>query len=68
MRNKVIILVGKSASGKSTIEKRLRPYIKQKNVKLVVHTERPFVSNRGFSLKQTIKNILFKIIILSIKE
>lgn len=45
----------------STIEKRLRPYIKQKNVKLVVHTERPFVSNRGFSLKQTIKNILLPI-------
>lgn len=45
----------------STIEKRLRPYIKQKNVKLVVHTERPFVANRGFSLKQTIKNILLPI-------
>lgn len=45
----------------SDIEKQLRPYIQNENVKLVVHTERPFVAKRGFSAKQTIKNALLPI-------
>lgn len=45
----------------SSIEKRIRPYVKENKVKLAVHTERPFVANRGFSVKQTVKNALLPI-------
>lgn len=45
----------------STIEAKIRPYVKKKDIKLAVHTERPFVSNRNFSVKQTIKNYLLPI-------
>lgn len=45
----------------STIEKRLRPHLKENKVNLVVHTERPFVAKRGFSAKQIIKNALLPI-------
>lgn len=45
----------------STIEKKIRPFVKNKNVKLVVTTERPFVTKSNTDFKQTVKNYLLPI-------
>ena len=41
----------------SDIEKKVRPYIKNKNTKLAVHTERPFVVKKAETFKQFCKNV-----------
>ncbi len=42
----------------STIEQKIRPYVKEKKVKLVVHTEKPLGSRRAFTLEKGIRNVI----------
>ncbi len=42
----------------STIEQKIRPYVKEKKVKLVVHSEKPLGSRRAFTVEKGIRNLL----------
>ena len=42
----------------STIEAKIRNYVKRENVKLVVHSEKPLGSKRAFTIEKGIRNIL----------
>ena len=45
----------------NVIEEKIRPYIQKKGIKLVVHTERPFIVRKPKSFKQLCKNIYLPI-------
>lgn len=45
----------------STIEKKIRKYVKKTGVKLAVHSEKPFITKQNISFKQAIKNVLLPI-------
>lgn len=42
----------------STIEAKLRPYVKKKGIKLAVHTEKPLGSRRAFTIEKGIRNFV----------
>ena len=45
----------------SAIEGKISPYVKKEGVKLVVHSEKPFITRKARSVKQFIKNVLLPI-------
>lgn len=42
----------------STIETKLRPFVKKKGIKLAVHTEKPLGSRRAFTIEKGIRNFV----------